>query len=89
MEVAVKYSREEINMEIPYGVIVENWDKRLFGKGKRRYNEEFTHREIMSISAYYSRFYKWYLVKGVPAHSTFLIRNIELLKRAGNFFASL
>jgi len=89
MELAVKYSRDEINAEIPYAVIVENWDKRLSGRGKRMYEEEFSLKERMSIGNYYPRFYKWYLVKGVPEHCTFVIRNIRLLQRAGNFFASI
>jgi len=89
MELAVRYSRDEINAEIPYAIIVENWDKRLFGKGKRLYDQTFTLREKMSIGGYYTKFYKWYLVKGVPPHSTFVVRNVELLKRAGDFFANL
>lgn len=89
MEIAVRYSREEINAEIPYAVIVENWDKHLFGRGKRLYDKTFTLKEKMSIGSYYTRFYKWYLVKGVPPYCTFIVRNVELLKRAGNFFACI
>ena len=89
MEAAIKYTRDEINYEIPFPVIVENWEKRLTGKGKRAYHETFTPKERKSIGMYYPRFYKWYLVKGVPKDCIFLLRNIELLKRAGNFFACI
>lgn len=89
MEFAVKYSREEINTDIPYAVIVENWDKRLTGSGKRKYEKAFTLKERMSIGMYYPRFYKWHLINGTPDSCTFVLRNVELLKRAGNFFASI
>jgi len=89
MEIAVKYSRDEINTEIPYAVIVENWSKRLVGKGRREYLKAFTLKERMSIGMYYPKFYKWYLITGVPDHFTFVLRNVELLQRAGNFFARI
>jgi len=89
MELAIKYSSDEINREIPYAVIVESWDKRLFGKGKREYEKTFTLKERRPIAGYYVRFYNWHLVKGVPDSCTFTLRNVELLQRAGDFFAEI
>jgi len=89
MEPAVVYNRDEINQKIPFPVIVENFHKRLCGKGKREYYSEFTEKERQSIGAYFRQFEKWYLKKGTPEKATFVIRNLELINRAGNFFASV
>ena len=88
MEVSVLYDREEINQKIPFPVIVENWKKKEFGKGKREYNAKFTDKEKATITAYISRFRKWYLI-GTPEKCNFVLRNVILLERAGNFFASI
>ena len=89
MEPAVVYNRDEINQKIPFPVIVENFHKRLWDKGKRDYYTTFTEKERQSIGAYFRHFEKWYLVNGTPEKATFVIRNLELISRAGNFFASI
>lgn len=89
MEPAVIYNRGEINQKIPYPIIVENFHKRLWGEGKRRYYSEFTESERQSIGSYLRLFKPWYLIKGTPEKATFAVRNLKLLNRACNFFASL
>jgi len=89
MELAVIYYADEINQKIPFPVIVERWEKKNFGQGKREYYKEFNDKERRTLAAYYPRFYKWYLVKGTPEKCAFAMKNLELLNRAGNFFASI
>jgi hypothetical protein len=89
MELAIKLSRDEINDQIPYPVIVECWEKKATGPGKRKYYAEFNEKERMSIGMYYPKFRKWYLVTGVPDSCTFLAKNLPVLQKAGNFFANL
>jgi len=88
-ELLVLYNRDEINNEIPFPVIVENWDKKSFGKVKRAYYAEFDEKERHTIACYISRFRNWYLVKGTPEKCNFTFKNIAVIQRAGNFFASI
>ena len=72
-----------------WSVIVETWDHRLFGKGKRLYNQEFTEEERKTITQYHAKIYKWYLVWGYPDYVSMSFKTFELINRAANFFSQL
>jgi hypothetical protein len=89
MEIAYKLNREELNDKIPYAVIVERWEKKNFGREKAKYWEEFSPKERRELVKWNTKFYKWYLVKGLPDFAYFNEEDLKLLERAGNFFASI
>jgi hypothetical protein len=45
----------------PLYVIVEGWDKRLFGRVKRAYLAEFNDKERMVISRWHTHLYQWFM----------------------------
>lgn len=74
----------------PLFVIVEMYDRKSYGKGKREYQKRFTEAERKVINRYYSRLYDWYLRTGIPCNGVVMSpATLELLQRASNFFASL
>jgi len=89
MKLVVKMDRQDIANKIPFAVIVENWESKSFGKNKRKYYNEFNEKERRILASYYKTFYRWYLVTGIPSSSVLTFENIELIGRAGNFFADI
>ena len=88
-QISFTLNSDEINA-LGYQCMVESWDKKNFGKGKRKWLAEFDEGERKYLSAMYKRFYKWYLMTGPPQTFTFRnIKNLELIQRAINFFASI
>jgi hypothetical protein len=86
MKIMVGFERKELN-QMGYPVMVEMWDKVMTsGRGKRRYKEEFTERDL--IRRYYNLFYGWYLRTGTPDMHIMKLKTYDLLNRAIGFFAS-
>ena len=74
----------------PLFVIVEMWDHKRYGRGKREYNETFTEKERKVIGKYHTYLYDWYLRTGIPASGVKMsLTTYDLLCRAANFFAGL
>lgn len=74
----------------PFYVIVEMYDKKGFGRGKRLYNRTFTESERKVISSYYGKLYDWFLRRGIPHEGVEMsMTTYTILQRAANFFASL
>ena len=73
------------------GVIVEQWDKRKFGKGKRAWeSENFTLAEKAAANKIYALAYDWELRRGYP--QTFQFKSLKaylFLQRLCNFFGML
>jgi len=71
-------------------VIVEAYDHKKYGRGKREYLKTFTERERRTISKYYTKLYRWYFVTGVPRSGVVMKgKTYDLLCRTANFFASI
>lgn len=71
-------------------VIVEMYDRKSFGRGKRQYMKMFSKKERQVISRYYGKLYRWYLVKGIPAGGVTMSAGVyQTLIKAANFFATL
>lgn len=74
----------------PLFVIVECYDHKKHGKGKREYLSQFSDKERKVISQYYGKLYDWYLRRGIPQDGVEMsLSTYELLCRAANFFASI
>lgn len=85
--VMLRVSGERFRRMVEFPVLVENWDKRKSGRGRRAWMREFTETERRKIARYYGRFYRWYLVTGTPRQVVLRIPTLQLLKRACHFFA--
>ena len=71
-------------------VIVETYEHKNYGRGKREYMKQFTKSERKTISKYYAKIYRWYLVTGIPHNGVRMSLNTyELLCRASDFFATI
>lgn len=74
---------------VPFGVIVEMWDKRNQGRVGRAYRAEFTEGERKLLGTWQAKFYRWHLVSGTPERVSLRPKTLELLRRAVNFFATV
>ena len=83
------FTGEMFGKAVAYPVIVEGWEKKNFGRHKRRWLAEFTEKERNKIARYYGKFYRWYLVTGAPKKVAIRLNTITLLQRAVNFFAAV
>jgi hypothetical protein len=89
MEVMIKLNHEEIN-NLSYPVVVEMWDKVMGSFSKRRkYHATFNDKERATISRYYRKFYRWYLVSGAPEETTMRPETYRLLQRVCYFFGTV
>lgn len=70
-------------------VIVETWDHKNYGRGKRSYKQLFTEKERRQIARWYKHIYNWYLRTGLPRRFTMSLETFNLLDRAANFFATI
>lgn len=71
-------------------VIVEMYDHKKYGRGKRAWMNEFTDQERKIISKYYLKIYAWYLRTGIPLNGVAMrAKTYATLVKAANFFASL
>lgn len=74
----------------PLFVIVECYDHKKYGRGKREYMRQFSEKERKTISHWYGRLYDYYLRRGIPVDGVDMMPStLELLRRAADFFASL
>lgn len=71
------------------GVIVEMWEHKNYGRGKRAYLAEFDETERRTISTLHTRAYNWYMRHGYPEYVEMSASNFAILVRAANFFAGL
>lgn len=81
------FSGEMFRRTVQYPIIVEGWEKKNYGRHKRRWLATFTQAERNKISQYHGRFYKWHLVSGSPLHVSLRPSTLRLLLRAVQFFA--
>ncbi|MBS1722504.1 MAG: hypothetical protein JSS66_05795 [Armatimonadetes bacterium] len=71
-------------------VIAEMYEKKKFGRVKRRYLAEFDEAERAVISKWYLRIYAWYLVTGIPVKGVRMTpKTYGTLLKAANFFATV
>lgn len=83
------FSGEAFRQAVQYPIIVEMWEKRLYGRVKRAWLATFTEKERNKISRYHAKFHRWHLVTGTPEKVSCQLKTLELLKRAVHFFATV
>lgn len=87
IKIQVRFGQKYIQ---PFYVIVETYDHKNYGKGKRLYSQEFTKQERRVISDYHAKLYKWFMRTGVPVEGVVIKPSTyALLQRASNFFATI
>ena len=88
MELLYSWSREDLN-KLQFPIVVEGWDKRLCGRVKRAWLQQFNEAERQKAKRLYDLFYRWYLVKGTPEAHVFKPQTISFIKKLVNFFATI
>lgn len=73
---------------IQYQIIVENWEKRLKGRVRREYEQQFTQTERNRLQKWYVKLHRWHLISGVPDTVLLKTSTITLLQKAVHFFAT-
>ena len=73
------------------GVLVEAWDHKSYGKGKREWEKaDFTLSDRQVAGKFYKLCYKWELRSGYPQKFRFKsLASYQLLKRLCNFFSTI
>lgn len=87
--VRVVMSGDEFKNRIQYPVIVESWEKKNYGRGKKAYLKEFTEKERKTLSRWHTTFYGWHLRTGTPLRACVDLKTLPLLRRACSFFATV
>lgn len=84
------YSSDRFCRTVPYAVIVESWAKRRDNNRRRAaWEAAFTQAERNRLAALYKKFYRWYLVSGVPDTVVLSVASMSLTRRAIEFFANM
>ena len=86
--VFIEFSREAID-RTQYPVIVECWDHKNYGKGKRIWMKSFTEKERKKLHNIYPRLYRWCLVKGTPEWTRMTMETYQFIQKACGVFASM
>lgn len=94
MELKLILAHAEVT-ELQTPILVEGWKNKSFGRGKRKFEAEFSLAERELLDALYPTFHSW-MMRGAPlrwavpgnrlteCHTT-----LDLIKRAVHFFATL
>jgi hypothetical protein len=91
MKAMVQLTSNEVN-KLQYQVVVEMWKHiQSCGSKRRRYLDTFDETEREKIRRWYTNFYKWYLVTGVPASGVVMSPRtlLWLREKVIPFFAQL
>lgn len=83
-------SGEAFARQVSYPVVVEMMDKvKSPGSRRRKYLAAFNEKERKTISKWYNKFYKWYLVTGTPRRVGVKPSTLRFLQRVVGFFATV
>ena len=85
------FSRDEVEREIPFRVIVETrygsiWDTY---RRKRRWVQEFTPQEREKARKIFMRAHGWYLGKGIPDTVRMSVETYRFWNKLGDFCCSI
>ncbi len=89
VELVPTFSGEQFQEFVDYPVIVESWDKKNFGRGKRRWLAEFTEEERKIIEEWHKHFHSWHIRHGRRFRVKCRMHLIPILQKACNFFARI
>lgn len=83
------FSAEGFCEQVDYPIIVQAWEWKRYGRGRRRWLSTFTEAERDKIGKWQARFSRWYLVEGTPRRVALSFESLSLLKKAVEFFATI
>lgn len=91
MNVMLMLSRDDIQKEIPYGIVCETRESSRWetGRRKRLWNEMFNDKEKEACTRLFRNAKTWYLVKGVPEKLALKPSTLLLWKKLGDFCAAI
>ena len=74
-------------------IVVEMWDhfggRNAGGRQRRAYLAEFDEKERKRSGELYRRFYRWYLVSGIPQQVVMSVNTINFVERLVQFAATV
>lgn len=87
VETYIVLDRDEIQQQIPYGVVCEGMSSARWCTSKRvrLMREQFTQAEIDAIYRMHQQARIWYLVKGVPEELRIMPKTLALWHRLAAF----
>jgi hypothetical protein len=91
VETYIVLNRDEINRQIPYGVVCVGMSSSRWNTGKRKrlMKERFTETEIDAIYRLHQQARSWYLVKGVPDELRIMPKTLALWHKLAAFCCEL
>ena len=91
VETYIVLNRDEINRQIPYGVVCEGMSSARWNTGKRKrlMKERFTESEIDAIYRLNRQAHSWHLVKGVPDELRIMPKTLALWHKLAAFCCEL
>ena len=85
----LELDHEEL-IDLQTSVIIEGWDKRKFGRGKRMWLSEFTQEERDAAWHLHEKFFRWAMLDGIPQRHRFrTVTSLELVQKLVSFFARI
>lgn len=74
----------------PLYILVERWEHKRYGTGKRRWQTDFTEAERKHISIWHIRLRAYYLITGCPIRGVRMkTSTLQLLRRAAFFISEV
>ena len=91
VETYIVLNRDEINRQIPYGLVAETMSGARWGTGKRKrlLKERFTETEIDAIYRMHKQAYSWCLRTGVPDELRITPHILMLWQKLASFCCEL
>ena len=94
MNARIELNHDEL-VALQTAIVVEGWNHKSYGKGKRKWLAEFNERERREAKLYYNLFYGWHFRRGVPQSCTLKsgisdgYATLKFIKRLVSFFVTL
>lgn len=89
MQLVMELSHEDLS-SLCLGVIIEGWNRRLYGHVQRAWLVEFSDEERKKAESLYDTFYRWTMITGLPQR--YVLRSaqeLHFIKRLVNFFGGV
>jgi len=83
------FSNVEFEKQTNYRIIVEGWAKHRHGRIRRAFERAFDHDERRRLSNWHVKLRRWHLQTGTPDRVDCPPADLQLLRKAANFFGAL
>jgi len=88
MQLLTEWTRDELK-ELNPDLVVQMWNKKDFGRGRRAWLAAFSEAERKTASEYHRLYYDWTMRKGIPDTCVMRFATYALLCKVRDFFGSL